>query len=139
MTRTHDEPTALDIAIRAPSVLPPDCSVAEVRAFFGSDHVHLALLVDDSGRLVSTLTRDDVDGVDGSLPAAGFGRTAERVLSVELSETEVREQLARLGVRRAAVVDGEGRLVGLVCAKRSGRGYCTDRGIADRRHERETG
>jgi CBS domain-containing protein len=129
-------PTARDISIRTPCVLPADCSVADVRTHLVRDHVHLALLVDPAGRLVGTLTRDDIDGVDGARPAAGHGRLEDRVVPPEMTESEVRERLARLGVRRAAVVDEDGRLVGLVCAKRSGNGYCTDDGIAQRRLER---
>jgi hypothetical protein len=132
-------PTALDIAIRTPCVLPAGCSVADVRAHLTRDHVHLALLVDPAGRLVTTLTRDDIDGVPGDRPAAGHGRIEDRVVPPEMTEPGVRERLARLGVRRAAVVGEDGRLLGLVCAKRSGLGYCTDDGIAERRLSRSSG
>ncbi|MGW1564687.1 hypothetical protein ACWCQ1_51030 [Streptomyces sp. NPDC002144] len=41
------------------------------------------------------------------------------------------------GRRRLAVTDGCGRLLGLLCLKRSGNGYCSDEGIRARADERE--
>jgi hypothetical protein len=40
------------------------------------------------------------------------------------------------GRRRVAVVTDGGRLVGLLCLKRSGRGFCSDAGIRARAEER---
>jgi hypothetical protein len=37
--------------------------------------------------------------------------------------------------RRLAVVDHTGRLLGLLCLKHDGRGYCTDEGIRARATE----
>ena len=49
-----------------------------------------------------------------------------RILGIETSCDET----------SAAVVDETGVLVGLVCRKRSGEGYCTDAGIRSKRAER---
>jgi hypothetical protein len=40
------------------------------------------------------------------------------------------------GQRRRAVVDDEGRLLGLLCLKASGRGFCADADVAARARER---
>jgi len=34
--------------------------------------------------------------------------------------------------RRLAVVDDDARLLGLLCLKRSGQGFCTDAGVLER-------
>ena len=39
------------------------------------------------------------------------------------------------GRRRLAVVDRSGHLLGLLCLKRSGRGFCSDAGVAARAAE----
>jgi len=42
------------------------------------------------------------------------------------------------GQRRAAVVDGDGLLLGLLCLKHHGGGFCTDAGVASRRAARRS-
>jgi hypothetical protein len=44
--------------------------------------------------------------------------------------------LARQRRRRLAVVDDSGRLLGLLCLKKDGTGYCSDDGIGDRAAQR---
>jgi len=41
--------------------------------------------------------------------------------------------MQRTGRRRLAVVDGEGRLVGLLCLKASGSGFCSNEDVASRK------
>jgi hypothetical protein len=53
--------------VRQPAVHSASTTVAEIRAFFADDHVHMALLVDD-GELVGALERAD------SAPAPITGR-----------------------------------------------------------------
>ena len=55
------------------------------------------------------------------------GRTVEASADAE----HVREQMLASGHRRLAVVD-DGRLVGLLCLKRTGRGFCSDADVAAR-------
>jgi hypothetical protein len=52
------------------------------------------------------------------------------------SVADVHALLVRTGRRRLAVVDEEGRLLGLVCLKRRRTGYCTDAGVAERARSR---
>jgi hypothetical protein len=42
------------------------------------------------------------------------------------------------GRRRLAVVDGAGRLVGLLCLKQDGTGYCSNKAIRERARDRGT-
>lgn len=122
--------TVADAMLRKPKVRGVDATVAELRTMFGSDHVHVALLVDDAGRLVSVVERADLDGAaDGTL-ARQLGRLDGRVVdaSADLAEVTSLMQPAR---RRVAVVS-EGALVGLLCFKRSGLGFCTDADVFGR-------
>lgn len=111
-------------------------TVAQARVFFADDHLH-ALLVVDGDRLISVLERGDLAGLGSSagwLPAARFGRLAGRVVAPSVDLDEARALLGQEG-RRLAVVD-DGRLVGLLCLKRSRTGFCTDEDVRARAAER---
>jgi len=47
--------------------------------------------------------------------------------------------MSRTGRRRLAVVDDGGVLVGLLCLKRTGRGFCSDLDVASRAASRRPG
>lgn len=128
--------TVVDVAVHHPTVHPADATVGEVRAFLDGAHVHLALVVDRAGRLLTTLTRTDLEGLDDGAAAREAGTLAGRTVRADRPAEDLPEHLAALGTRRAAVVDRAGVLVGLVCRKRSGAGYCSDDGIRSRRAER---
>ena len=49
---------------------------------------------------------------------------------------DARRAMQASGDRRLAVVEDDGRLLGLLCLKRSGDGFCTDAGVAERRAAR---
>ncbi len=130
-------PTAADVAVHHPTVHPPSATVGDVRAFLRGGHVHLALVVDDAGLLLATLTRDDLEGQADDEPAVRAGRLEGRTVPSGLLAEDLPDHMLAAGARRLAVVDGEGRLVGLVCRKRTGDGYCSDDGIRTKRAERQ--
>ena len=129
--------TAADVAVHHPTVHPPSATVGEVRAFLAGGHVHLALVVDDGGLLLTTLVREDLVGLEDDEPAARAGRLEGRTVPAALPADDLPDHMLAAGARRLAVVDDGGRLVGLVCRKRSGEGYCTDDGIRSKRAERQ--
>ena len=98
--------------------------------------MHLALVVDDDGRLLSTLVRDDLSAYDDQAPAVAAGTLEGRTVRADLPADQLPDRMLAMGARRLAVVDDTGVLVGLVCRKRSGEGYCTDAGIRSKRAER---
>ncbi len=128
--------TAADVAVHRPTVHPPSASVGDVRRFLAGTHVHLALLVDEAGRLVATVMRDDLAAHDDETPAVDVGTLAGRTVTADLPADLLPDRMLAAGVRRMAVVDETGRLVGLVCRKKSGDGWCSDAGVASRRAER---
>ena len=125
--------TAADVAVHHPTVHPPEATVGDVRRFLAGGHVHLALVVDADGRLLSTLVRSDLEGRDDTLAAVHVGTLEGRTVPAELPVDLLPDRMLAVGARRLAVVAAAGLLVGLVCRKRSGEGYCSDEGIRSKR------
>ncbi|GLY17070.1 CBS domain-containing protein [Kineosporia rhizophila] len=124
-----------DVLLQRPKTLPAGATVAQARAAFDDDHVHMLLLVEADERLAGTLVRDDLaDAAAGA--ALAHASLQERTLSASLSAEEARQVLVAAGQRRRAVVDTDGRLVGLLCLKRRLTGFCSDRDVASRAAER---
>jgi CBS domain-containing protein len=120
-----------------PTVHPAGLSVAQARdAFEASAKRHLLLLVRDSV-LLGTLTRDDLArAADPEAPALPLACLDGRTVAPDVPLARSHETMCRRGIRRLAVIDGRGRLLGLLCLKRSRRGFCTDDGVAALRRAR---
>lgn len=123
------------VALRRPDTLPATATVREVRGVFArSEKVHMALVVGDDDRLITTIVRGDLDSsLPGHLPAALLGTLNSRTVDRDQPAARLGEVMDAAGQRRLAVIDSDGRLVGLACRKRSGTGFCTDEGVAARR------
>lgn len=135
-TTQPDRTVTVDVAVlRRPKTLPAGASVIDVRRLLG-DHVHAALLVDGT-RLVGVVVRDDLEGAADQDAALPLSRLEERAVLTGTPLADAQALLARAGLRRVAVVDAAGDLVGLLCRKRRGDGFCTDAGVAARQRERE--
>lgn len=118
-----------DAMVRRPKLLPAAATGRDVRDLFDDDHVHAALVVDD-GRLLSVIEPHEVEaGGDG--PARTMGTLQGRTVSPEADLWETWAWMTETGRRRLAVVQ-DGRCVGLLCLKRSSRGFCCDAGIRAR-------
>jgi CBS-domain-containing membrane protein len=125
-----------DAMITCPKTHGPGSSVEEIHALFDDDHVHIALIVAADGRLITTIERSDLAAATArSGPVAGLGTLAGRTVGPSSPLDAATAALARKGRRRLAVVDHRGRLLGLLCQKRDGRGYCTDEGVRSRARE----
>jgi CBS domain-containing protein len=115
-----------------PKTHGPPTTVGELRSFFCDDHVHLALLV-QGGRLLSTVERHDLPmDLDDSAPAWPAGTLVGRTIRPDASAAAAHERMRRSGRRRLAVIDDHGALLGLLCLKASGDGFCSDRDVANR-------
>jgi hypothetical protein len=106
----------------------------EIREYLEDDHVHMALIVAIDGRLITTIERPDLEMamVDTAALAQGVGTLEGRTISPSHDLATVTAALVRERRRRLAVVDTGGHLLGLLCLKRNGTGYCTDEGIRSR-------
>ena len=130
-------PLVAEVMLASPIVLEGSATVDEVRTVFASSHVHMVLLT-SSGHVGEPLlgTLLGTEGARGAvLPHA---RLAGRTVGADLLADDVRRSMQAAGQRRAAVVDGDGLLLGLLCLKHHGGGFCTDAGVASRRAARRS-
>lgn len=128
------------VMLRRPRTLPVDATTARAVAELSAEHVHMLLLTDGrtlAGTLVATdLPLDAATGVTGTTPALQHARLHGRTVSPAAAAGDVERAMVERGVRRLAVVDEQGALLGLMCLKRRGRGFCSDDDVASRACER---
>ncbi len=122
-----------DAMVTQPRTHGPDSGLEEIRAFFDDDHLHMALIVAPEGLLITTIERPDLATArSGSPPVATLGTLSGRTAGPAEPLRPVTARLLRDRRRRLAVIDDSGRLLGLLCLKRDGTGYCSDEGIRAR-------
>ena len=103
--------------------LPASATVGEVREWFeASDSRQMALFVDE-GRYAGALLRGDLAAADPTEAAVAY---AQRGATVAPHESAARAEELALATpsRRVPVVDGEGRLVGIVALTNDLQGFC---------------
>jgi CBS domain-containing protein len=128
-----------DAMISAPKLCRATATVEQVRQLFQDAHVHAALLVDDGILLAVVERRDLVSAHDGGEAALGRGSVRDRVVRPGQPLVRTWVQMVTSGQRRLAVVDADDRLLGLLCLKRSGTGFCSDRDVRARRVDQANG
>jgi CBS-domain-containing membrane protein len=130
---TRAERLIADAMVTYPKMHGPGSGLAEIRAFFEDDHVRMALIVATDGRLVTTIEQPDLAAATWSAArVAKLGTLTGRTAGPADPLGAATAALLREGRRRLAVVDDSGRLLGLLCLKRDGTGYCSDEGIRER-------
>ncbi|MGH3506167.1 MAG: CBS domain-containing protein [Nocardioidaceae bacterium] len=129
--------TVGDAMLRHPTVHPADLTVREARsAFTASPKLRVLLLVRDD-LLVSMVAREDLSGTeDPSAAAADLGTLRGTCVAADAPLGATFDAMVRSGRRRMAVVEPGGKLLGLLCLKRSQSGFCTDAGVAAMRRSR---
>ena len=125
-----------DVMLRHPKVLDAQATVDEARVALANDHVHMVLLSQGS-TLVGTLVRTDLPhpiqrSDQGSGPALPWSTLRDRTVPSATSADTVNKLLIERGLRRLAVIDHDGTLLGLMCLKRSRTGFCSDEDVASR-------
>jgi CBS-domain-containing membrane protein len=143
---------AVDVMLREPAVLSSAAALDEVVALFASTHVHMVVLTDTGrlgGKLAGTLLRTDLPptprgpGADSSTdwapnegkPAVTWARALGRTTHAEFPAAWALSLLNARGQRRSAVIDDDGRLLGMLCVKRHGQGFCSDDDVLARRRD----
>lgn len=129
--------TVADAMIHVPKVCDPTTTIAQAHVLFRNDHVH-ALLIIDGGRLLSVVERRDLDLRPSRLPAHLAGRIHGRVIAPDTDLSSAWRSMTNAQRRRLAVIDEHARLLGLLCLKRTGRGFCSDTDVRARAAERRT-
>jgi predicted transcriptional regulator len=119
--------------VTRPVVHQSSITVAEVRTFFEDDHVHMALLM-DGGEVVGTVERADLEAATSELaPAREIAALHGRTITPGIALSDAASMMKRTGRRRLAVTTDGSTLLGLLCLKASGRGFCSDEDVATRR------
>jgi predicted transcriptional regulator len=118
--------------LTCPRVHRPSTTVGQLRAFFSDDHVHMALLVEGQ-KLVGTIERADLTPrLSAEMLASTIARLEARTISADAALAEAFTAMARSGRRRLAVTNHDSTLLGLLCLKASGVGFCSDADVANR-------
>lgn len=125
-------PTVADAMLTSPARTGRADSAADARRLLDSEHRHVALVVDERGVLLTVVARGDVVGVSDDAAASGLGRLDGRVVSPGDDLEVTRATMLAQARRRLAVVDDTGRLLGLLCLKSHGQGFCTAETVAER-------
>ncbi|WP_375499624.1 CBS domain-containing protein [uncultured Jatrophihabitans sp.] len=130
--RAAADATVADAMVRRPLICPASVTTGEVRELLRDEHLHAVLLLDGS-TLVAVVEREDLES-DGDpvAPARLLGRVRGRTIAPDADLENARRQLLETGRRRLAVVDENHRLLGLLCLKRTGLGFCSDADVAAR-------
>jgi CBS domain-containing protein len=130
--------TVADAMILTPKISGSEATVRDMKAQFDNDHVHAGLIV-HSGVLLAVVERSDLDqATSDEASALWVGRLSGRVVAGDHSLEAAHRWMTGSGTRRLAVVDEDGRLVGLLCLKRHGRGFCSAADLQSRADERQS-
>jgi hypothetical protein len=122
-----------DVAVRRPDLHGCGTTVGELRTLFLDDHMLMALLV-DGPRLVATVERGDLHPeLPDDLPAHTVGTLGGRTVPPDASAATLLRFMRTTNRRRLAVTDANGVLLGLLCVRSTGRGFCSDDDVANRR------
>ncbi|NUP46534.1 MAG: CBS domain-containing protein [Catenulispora sp.] len=122
--------------ISSPKTMAATATVAHVRDEFQDDHVHCVLIV-DGDVLLAVVERPDLTDAGPEEPAVSRGRLRGRTVAAGEDLEQVRLAMLDQRRRRLAVVDDREALMGLLCLKRTGRGFCSDADVRARAAERE--
>jgi CBS domain-containing protein len=130
--------TVADAMIQAPKTSGPEATVRDMKALFENDKVHAVLIV-DGDVLLAVVERSDLDqSTSDEASALSVGRLSGRVVAGDHSLQAAHRWMTGSGRRRLAVVDDGGRLVGLLCLKRDGRGFCSSADLQSRADARQS-
>jgi len=118
--------------VTCPTVHDPSTTAAQLRTFFDDEHVHAALVV-DADKLIGVVERADLaSDFSGDTQVRMIARLEGRTIEPTASVPEALETMKRTERRRLAVVGDDGALLGLLCLKASGDGFCSDTDVRTR-------
>lgn len=124
-------PRVADAMHTAPKLLDGEARLGDAATLLSDPHVH-AVPVIDGGLVVSVVERGDLEGMDADRTAASIGGLEGRTIPPDADLEQAHRRMVDQGRRRLAVVDADSRLLGLLCLKAHGDGFCTDGDIRSR-------
>jgi CBS domain-containing protein len=107
------------------SALPASSTIADVREWFATSKSRRLAFLADGDRYAGSLTAADLAGdeLDPSRPAAEAAQDGPTV-APDAPATEGRDLALLSDARRVPVVDGDGRLLGVVAVTSDLRSFC---------------
>ena len=116
--------TVADVTHGRFTALPASATIGDVSDWFAASPSRRMAVLADDGRYVGSLTRGDVTGdVDAGRPAAEVAKHGPTIAPE--APASAGEELALLTVaRRVPVVDGDGRLLGIVSVTGDLTSFC---------------
>ncbi|HEY1973390.1 MAG TPA: CBS domain-containing protein [Pseudonocardia sp.] len=129
--RRWGRPTVAHAMVTSPKICDPATTVEQARTLFTDDHVH-ALLVVGNGVLRAVVQREDLTEQSPASPVVAAGRVEGRIVSPGNDLATTHAWMLTHHRRRLVVVDPRRRLLGLLCLKKSHRGFCSDVDVASR-------
>ena len=124
--------------VTSPAVHGPATTVAQLRTFFRDEHVHMALLV-DAGKLIGTVERAEIaSALPDNASVRAIAKLDGTTIGPDATLLDAFEAMKRAGRRRLAVITDDRSLLGLLCLKASGLGFCSDTDVSSRTCARES-
>jgi CBS domain-containing protein len=116
--------TVADVIHARFTALPASATVGEVRDWFAASSSRRMAILADDGRYAGSLTPEDVTGpVDRASPAVEVAKSGPTIAPE--APARAGEELALLtDTRRVPVVDGDGRLLGIVSVTGDLTSFC---------------
>jgi CBS domain-containing protein len=114
--------SAADLMLRNPKTLAGDASVAEVREQLANPKVQMVLLTDGQAFRGAVTTVPD-DAAPTHL-ARDYADAEPETIPPDASADEAFERAVASPHRRVIVLDDDHNLLGLLCLKASGTGFC---------------
>jgi CBS domain-containing protein len=116
--------TVADVVHRKFSALPADATIGAVRDWFAASTSRRMAFLANGERYLGSLTPDDIDGdLDPGAPAVDVAHAGPTV-PPEAPASEGEQLALRTEARRVPVVDGDGRLLGVVSVTEDRQAFC---------------
>ena len=124
--------TVAEAMLAHPTLAGVDVTVGEMRSFLTGEHVHCGVIVSSGRRLRGVVLAGDLADAPDDAPALSYASLEGRTVAATQDAEEAREAMVTSGTRRLAVVGEDQALLGLLCLKRTGRGFCSAGDVAAR-------
>ena len=125
--------TVAEAMLTNPKTHGLDVTVSEAADLFADDHVHMLLLT-RGAELHGTLLRADLrPDLHPRRPAIEVATLSCRTTGPDQHVDEALQLMYRGHTRRLAVTDGDHRLLGLLCLKRTLHGFCDESDVLARK------
>jgi CBS domain-containing protein len=115
--------TVADITHIRFTALPASATVGDVRAWFEQSTSRRLAFVADGGRYLGSLTPEDVADADSERPAVQVAQNGP-IVGPDAPAATGRDLALRSEARRVPVVDGDGRLLGVVAVTGDLQSFC---------------